>query len=32
VAPIAERIAREPTWREATVRITTATERGDILV
>ncbi|HEX3762742.1 MAG TPA: AAA family ATPase [Kofleriaceae bacterium] len=32
VAPIAERIAREPAWRDATVRITTFTERGDILV
>lgn len=32
VAPIAERIAREPTWRDPTVRITTSEERGDIRV
>jgi ATP-dependent Clp protease ATP-binding subunit ClpC len=32
VAPIAERIAREPTWRDTTVRITTSDERGDIRV
>ena len=32
VAPIAERMAREPAWREATVHITTAAERGDVVV
>jgi ATP-dependent Clp protease ATP-binding subunit ClpC len=32
VAPIAERMAREPTWREATIQITTAAERGDVVV
>jgi ATP-dependent Clp protease ATP-binding subunit ClpC len=32
VAPIAERMAREPAWREATIQITTAAERGDVVV
>jgi ATP-dependent Clp protease ATP-binding subunit ClpC len=32
VARVAERIAREPTWRDATVEIGTAGEPGDILV
>jgi len=32
VAPIAERMARDPSWREATIQITTASERGDIMV
>src|SRR5262249_35498684 len=32
VAPIAERMARDPSWREATIQITTASERGDIVV
>jgi ATP-dependent Clp protease ATP-binding subunit ClpC len=32
VAPIAERMAREPTWREITIRIATAAERGDVVV
>jgi hypothetical protein len=32
VSPIAEHIAREPTWRDTTVRITTSEERGDIRV
>jgi ATP-dependent Clp protease ATP-binding subunit ClpA len=32
VAPIAERMAREPSWREATIQITTAAERGDVVV
>jgi len=32
VAPIAERMAREPTWREATIQITTAAEHGDVVV
>jgi ATP-dependent Clp protease ATP-binding subunit ClpC len=32
VAPIAERMAREPGWREATIQITTAAERGDVVV
>jgi ATP-dependent Clp protease ATP-binding subunit ClpC len=32
VAPIAERMARDPSWREATIQITTAAERGDIVV
>ncbi|HSR99875.1 MAG TPA: AAA family ATPase, partial [Kofleriaceae bacterium] len=32
VAPIAERMAREPTWREATIHVATATERGDVVV
>jgi ATP-dependent Clp protease ATP-binding subunit ClpC len=32
VAPIAERMAREPAWREATIQITTAAERGDVIV
>ncbi len=30
VVPIAERMARDPGWREATVRITAAPELGDI--
>jgi ATP-dependent Clp protease ATP-binding subunit ClpA len=29
VAPIAERMARSPTWRDATVRIATAGEQTD---
>jgi ATP-dependent Clp protease ATP-binding subunit ClpC len=32
VAPLAERMAREPTWRDATVRIATRDENGDILI
>jgi ATP-dependent Clp protease ATP-binding subunit ClpC len=32
VAPIAERIARDPTWRDTTVRITTSEESGDVRV
>ena len=32
VAPIAERMARDPSWREATIQITTASEGGDIVV
>jgi ATP-dependent Clp protease ATP-binding subunit ClpC len=32
VAPIAERMAREPSWREATIQITTAAERGDVVI
>jgi ATP-dependent Clp protease ATP-binding subunit ClpC len=32
VAPIAERMAREPSWREATIQITTAAEHGDVVV
>ena len=32
VAPIAERMAREPSWREATIQITTVAERGDVVV
>ncbi len=32
VAPLAERMAREPAWRDATVRISTKSEPGDILV
>ncbi len=32
VAPLAERMAREPTWRDATVRIAAKSEVGDILV
>jgi len=32
VAPLAERMAREPTWRDATVRITVSNERGDIVL
>ncbi len=32
VAPIAERMARDPSWREATIQITTAAERGDVVV
>jgi ATP-dependent Clp protease ATP-binding subunit ClpC len=32
VAPIAERMAREPSWREATIHIATAGERGDVVV
>jgi ATP-dependent Clp protease ATP-binding subunit ClpC len=30
VVPIAERMARDPGWREATVRITAAPEPGDV--
>ena len=30
VAPLAERMAREPTWRDTTVRITVSNEGGDI--
>jgi ATP-dependent Clp protease ATP-binding subunit ClpC len=30
VAPIAERMARDPAWREATIRITAAPESGDV--
>jgi ATP-dependent Clp protease ATP-binding subunit ClpC len=32
VVPIAERMARDPAWREATIRITAAPEPGDIAV
>jgi ATP-dependent Clp protease ATP-binding subunit ClpC len=32
VTPIAERMAREPTWREATIQITTVAEHGDVTV
>lgn len=32
VAPIAERMARDPSWRDATIQIATASERGDIVV
>ena len=32
VAPLAERMARDPTWRDATVRIATTGELGDIVV
>ena len=32
VAPIAERMARDPTWRDQTVRITAAPDRGDVAV
>jgi ATP-dependent Clp protease ATP-binding subunit ClpC len=32
VAPIAERMARDPSWREATIRITAAPEPGDVSV
>jgi ATP-dependent Clp protease ATP-binding subunit ClpC len=32
VAPIAERMARDPSWREATIRITAAPESGDVMV
>jgi len=32
VAPIAERMAREPSWREATIQITTAAEHGDVVI
>ena len=32
VAPLAERMARDPAWRDATVRIGTKSEVGDILV
>jgi ATP-dependent Clp protease ATP-binding subunit ClpC len=32
VAPIAERMARDPSWREATIRITAAPEVGDVIV
>jgi ATP-dependent Clp protease ATP-binding subunit ClpC len=30
VAPLAERMAREPTWRDATIRIAASSEPGDI--
>jgi ATP-dependent Clp protease ATP-binding subunit ClpC len=32
VAPIAERMARQPSWRDATIRIVTSGEVGDIVV
>jgi ATP-dependent Clp protease ATP-binding subunit ClpC len=32
VAPLAERMARDPSWRDTTVRIATRSERGDILI
>jgi ATP-dependent Clp protease ATP-binding subunit ClpC len=32
VAPLAERMAKDPTWRDATVRVGTREERGDISV
>ena len=32
VAPIAERMARDPAWRDATIRITAAPETGDVTV
>jgi ATP-dependent Clp protease ATP-binding subunit ClpC len=32
VAPLAERMAREPTWRDAIVRIATRDESGEILI
>ncbi|HWU91185.1 MAG TPA: AAA family ATPase, partial [Kofleriaceae bacterium] len=32
VAPLAERMARDPAWRDQTVRITAAPERGDVAV
>src|SRR5262249_19618274 len=32
VAPLAERMAREPAWRDATVRIASKSEVGDIHV
>ena len=32
VAPLAERMAREPAWRDATVRIADAGETGEILI
>ncbi|HSD91161.1 MAG TPA: AAA family ATPase, partial [Kofleriaceae bacterium] len=32
VAPLAERMAKEPAWRDATVRIATTSEPGDILI
>ena len=32
VAPIAERMARDPAWREATIRITAAPEPGDVSI
>ena len=31
VAPIAERMAREPVWRAANIRTATAAERGDVV-
>ena len=32
VAPMAERMARQPTWRDATIRIARSGEAGDILI
>ena len=32
VAPLAERMAREPTWRDATIRIAIRGESGDIVI
>jgi ATP-dependent Clp protease ATP-binding subunit ClpA len=32
VVPIAERMARDPAWREATIRITAAPEPGDVSI
>jgi len=32
VAPIAERMARDPAWREATIRITAAPDPGDVSI
>ncbi len=32
VAPIAERMARDPSWRDATIRITAAPDPGDVAV
>ena len=32
VVPIAERMARDPAWREVTIRVTAAPEPGDITV
>jgi ATP-dependent Clp protease ATP-binding subunit ClpC len=32
VAPIAERMARDPSWRDATIRITASPEHGDVAV
>jgi ATP-dependent Clp protease ATP-binding subunit ClpA len=32
VAPLAERMAREPSWRDAIIRIATRDESGDILI
>ncbi|MDQ3298376.1 MAG: AAA family ATPase [Myxococcota bacterium] len=32
VAPIAERMARDPAWREATIRITATPDPGDVMV